>query len=68
MRYVLVWCYHQIPGYARKMDNGGWSYSTEAVQLLQDFMARFPVMFQFLSRKPGDEKYYEFDLFPGTEG
>ena len=58
----------QIPGYARKMDNGGWSYSTEAVTLLQDFMTRFPMMFLFLSKNSGTDKYYESDLFPGSDG
>jgi hypothetical protein len=50
------------------MDSGGWSYSTEALQLLQDFIARYPVMFEFLSKNPGSDKYYESELFPGSEG
>lgn len=59
---------YQIPGYARKLNSGGWSYSPEAMKLLEDFLAKFPVMFQYLSQHPKDDKYYEADLFPDPDG
>ncbi len=58
----------QLPGYARKLESGGWSYSTEAVRLLDNFMRKFPVMFRYLTKNPGTDRYFEQDIFPDPEG
>ncbi len=58
----------QVPGYTRKLESGGWAYSPEAMRLLEKFMGRFPVMFNYLMRYPSSDKYYERDLFPDPEG
>lgn len=50
------------------MDSGGWSYSPEAVKLLEEFLDRFPVMFDYLIKSPGEERYYETELFPNPAG
>ncbi len=57
----------QLPGYTKKTDSG-WSFSVEAVKVLRDFMARFPQTFDYLCVNPGNDKYYEQELFPDPEG
>ena len=60
-------CSIQILGYARKLDNG-WSFSPSAVSLLKQFQSRFPRLLEYICANPGEDKYYEEDLFPDTEG
>ena len=57
----------QVVGYARKT-GGVWSYSPDAVDILQEFKLKFPVMFDYLIKNPTDDPYYEQDLFPDPEG
>ena len=57
----------QILGYARKTERG-WSYSMDAMNILQEFKLKFPVMFDNLIKNPTDDLYYEQDLFPDPEG
>ena len=56
----------ELLGYARKTD-AGWSFSTTAVALVREFMERFPRMFQYISANPGEDKYYESNLFPDPD-
>ena len=56
-------------GYARKMEGGsGWSFSQDAVNILQEFKEKFPIMFSYLVSKPSEASYYEQDLFPDPDG
>ena len=63
-------CSHvqQILGYARKMVGGGWSFSPDAVKILEEFKEKFPKMFEYLVGNTGEDSYYEQDLFPDPEG
>ena len=58
----------QILGYARKMVGGGWSFSPDAVKILEEFKEKFPIMFKYLISNAGEDSYYEQDLFPDPEG
>ena len=58
----------QILGYARKMVGGGWSFSPDAVKILEEFKEKFPKMFEYLVSNTGEDSYYEQDLFPDPEG
>ena len=40
----------------------------DAVNILQKFKLKFPVMFDYLIKNPTDNSYYEQDLFPDPEG
>ena len=57
----------QLQGYCRKTENG-WCYSPAAIDLLRDFVSRFPNMFKYLRDNPSMDKYYESDLLPEAEG
>ena len=67
--YISV-CLHiqQILGYVRKMVGGGWSFSPDAVRILEEFKEKFPTMFEYLVGNTGEDSYYEQDLFPDPEG
>ena len=60
-------CLIQILGYARKVDNN-WSFSPAAVSILEDFQSQFPGLLEYICANPGEDKYYEEDLFPDAEG
>ena len=60
-------CLIQILGYARKVDNN-WSFSPAAVSILEEFQSQFPGLLEYICANPGEDKYYEEDLFPDAEG
>ena len=60
-------CFIQILGYARKVDNN-WSFSPAAVSILEEFQSQFPGLLEYICANPGEDKYYEEDLFPDAEG
>lgn len=65
--HVLQCTSIQLPGYARKTDNG-WLFSPAAVKLLEEFCTGYPQMFSYLCDHPSEDSYYEADLFPEEEG
>lgn len=50
------------------MVGGGWSFSPDAVKILEEFKEKFPKMFEYLISNTGEDSYYEQDLFPDPEG
>ena len=58
----------QLIGYARKHEKGGWTFSTEALDILKQFIKKFPVMFGYIRGNPTEDVYYEEDLFPKKDG
>ena len=66
--YFCMLHIQQILGYARKMVGGGWSFSPDAVKILEEFKEKFPKMFEYLISNTGEDSYYEQDLFPDPEG
>ena len=50
------------------MERGGWSFSPDAVKILEEFKEKFPVMFKHLISNAGQDSYYEQDLFPDPDG
>ena len=58
----------QILGYVCKMERGGWSFSPDAVKILEEFKEKFPIMFKHLISNAGQDSYYEQDLFPDPDG
>ena len=58
----------QILGYARKTIGGGWSFSPDAVKILEEFKEKFPLMFEYLVKNAEEDSYYEEDLFPDPKG
>ena len=54
----------ELLGYARLIEEEGWTFSTDAVDIIEEYQKRFPSLFQFLKNNPSDDRYYEKDLFP----
>lgn len=52
----------EVPGFTRK-ENGQWLYSTKALELLKNYIANFPVLFENLGRNAGSEMYFANELF-----
>lgn len=38
----------QVPGYTRKLGDGPWEFSERAIQLIADYKAKFPRVFELL--------------------
>ncbi|KAB0798453.1 hypothetical protein PPYR_09446 [Photinus pyralis] len=53
----------EIPGYTRK-DGNVWYYSEKAVELVGEYMARFPKVFEYLNFHAGKDVYEEHKMFP----
>ncbi|XP_067006470.2 5'-3' exoribonuclease 1 [Anabrus simplex] len=53
----------EIPGYTRK-EGGVWYYSSKAVDLVQDYIKKFPELFDYLNYHTGNDVFYESDIFP----
>ncbi|KAJ1550796.1 hypothetical protein HK096_004972, partial [Nowakowskiella sp. JEL0078] len=52
----------KVLGYTRK-NNNVWEFSVKAIQLLQDYKAKFPEIFAGLDRKPKSEFFNDDDFF-----
>ncbi|KAF7403530.1 hypothetical protein HZH68_006324 [Vespula germanica] len=52
----------EIPGYTKK-ENGQWLYSTKAVDLIRDYMAKCPSLFERLAQNITNDVFNEDELF-----
>ncbi|XP_043669186.1 5'-3' exoribonuclease 1 isoform X2 [Vespula pensylvanica] len=52
----------EIPGYTKK-ENGQWLYSTKAVDLIRDYMAKCPRLFERLAQNITNDVFNEDELF-----
>lgn len=52
----------EIPGYTKKKDNT-WYYSAKAVELVRDYVDKFPEVIVFFSRNPKADGIFAKDIF-----
>ncbi|XP_073829964.1 5'-3' exoribonuclease pacman [Musca autumnalis] len=58
----------ELVGYTRRMDNQ-WFMSTKAINLIQDYIEKFPMVIEYLSNtSERSELLFEEDLFPNEVG
>ncbi|XP_060573103.1 5'-3' exoribonuclease 1-like, partial [Ruditapes philippinarum] len=57
----------EVPGYTKNTE-GQWTYSDKVVDVLSQYMDKFPEMFESISKsnKQHNDMYYESDLIPKT--
>ncbi|XP_012226430.1 5'-3' exoribonuclease 1 [Linepithema humile] len=56
----------EMPGYTRK-DNSQWLYSTKAVELIRNYMVKYPDLFERLAQNVTNDIFQEEELFkPGS--
>ncbi|TAQ83855.1 hypothetical protein B7494_g7816 [Chlorociboria aeruginascens] len=53
----------KVLGYSRRSTNG-WEFSPKAIQLLTDYMTKFPEFIAGIQRKPQGSDYDESDFYP----
>ncbi|XP_022099990.1 5'-3' exoribonuclease 1-like [Acanthaster planci] len=58
----------EIQGYSKKDESGTWLYSTKVIDIIRDYMAKFPEVFLRISKNPRAEAFFEDDLFDGQPG
>lgn len=51
-----------MPGYTRK-ENSQWLYSTKAVDLIRNYMAKYPNLFERLAQNVTNDIFQEEELF-----
>ncbi|KAL9030168.1 MAG: hypothetical protein Q9196_001677 [Gyalolechia fulgens] len=56
----------KVLGYSRKAANG-WEFSQKAIQLLQQYMIKFPNFIAGIQRNPQSREYVATDFFPPDE-
>jgi 5'-3' exoribonuclease 1 len=56
----------KVLGYSRK-NEGGWEFSTKAIDLLKEYMQKFPKFFQGIMRNPHGDLYHDTDFFDPSE-
>ncbi|KAG0134461.1 XRN 5'-3' exonuclease N-terminus-domain-containing protein [Tuber indicum] len=56
----------KVLGYSRRGDNG-WEFSQKAVDLVQEYIAKFPQFFQGIQRNPQGDLYSDTDFFDPSE-
>lgn len=56
----------KVLGYSRRGD-AGWEFSPKAVQLLRDYIQKFPAFFQGVMRNPHGDIYSDTDFFDPSE-
>ena len=52
----------KVLGYSRR-GNSGWEFSPKAIELIQDYMTRFPEFFAGIQNNPQGDKYEPTDFF-----
>ncbi|CAH1774576.1 unnamed protein product [Owenia fusiformis] len=53
----------EVPGYTKKND-GTWLYSTKALKIIQEYIEKFPELFEHFSQnQTHNDNYYEEDVF-----
>ncbi|RDW88197.1 5'-3' exoribonuclease 1 [Coleophoma cylindrospora] len=53
----------KVLGYSRRSDNG-WEFSPKAIELLSQYMTKFPEFIAGIQRKPQGNEYDETDFYP----
>jgi 5'-3' exoribonuclease 1 len=53
----------KVLGYSRKRDNG-WEYSVKAIQLLAQYMTKFPEFFAGIIQNPTGDGWQDTDFYP----
>ncbi|KAL4221730.1 5'-3' exoribonuclease 1 [Mactra antiquata] len=55
----------EVPGYTKNVD-GQWQYSMKTVDILNEYMKKFPEMFEIISKsnKSHNDMFYESDVIP----
>lgn len=56
----------KVLGYSRRGDSG-WEFSTKAIELLREYMEKFPAFFQGVMRNPHGDIYTDTDFFKPSE-
>lgn len=54
----------EVPGFTRK-ENNMWLYSRKSVELLKEYVEKFPEVFEHISRQTSDDVYDDKDIFRG---
>ncbi|XP_053379748.1 5'-3' exoribonuclease 1-like isoform X2 [Mercenaria mercenaria] len=57
----------EVPGYTKNTE-GQWTYSEKTLDVLKQYMAKFPEMFEIISKsnKQHNDMFYESDVIPKT--
>jgi 5'-3' exoribonuclease 1 len=53
----------KVLGYSRRSDSG-WEFSNKAIELLSNYMTKFPEFIAGIQRKPQGNEYDETDFYP----
>ena len=53
----------KVLGYSRRGESG-WEFSQKAVDLLQQYMIKFPEFFAGIQRNPQNDRYSPYDFYP----
>jgi len=56
----------KVLGYSRRGDNG-WEFSQKAIDLVQEYITKFPQFFQGIQRNPQGDFYSDEDFFDSSE-
>lgn len=56
----------KVLGYSRRGDNG-WEFSQKAVDLVREYITKFPQFFQGIQRNPQGDLYSDTDFFDPSE-
>ena len=56
----------KVLGYSRRGSNG-WEFSNKAIQLIQEYMIKFPVFIAAIQRNPQGNVYSATDFYPEKE-
>lgn len=56
----------KVLGYSRRSDNG-WEFSEKAIQLLREYMDKFPEFFAGIMRNPQGDIYTDTDFYDPSE-
>lgn len=56
----------KVIGYSRRSVNG-WEFSEKAINLLQEYMNKFPEFFAVLQKNPHGDIYNDYDFYPKEE-
>lgn len=56
----------KVLGYSRRGDNG-WEFSEKAIDLLKEYMLKFPEFFDGIQRNPQGDLYSDTDFFDPSE-
>lgn len=56
----------KVLGYSRRSE-AGWEFSNKAINLIQQYMIRFPEFIAGIQRKPQGNEYEDVDFYPAAE-